>query len=141
MDEARVTVATQSTAVRSASLARLAVGLSLVLSLVAFAVGFHRTARHVLDDSWVGDFPNYYFAGRHVLERTSPYSLLSIDVRNHLGLAYIKKYPADPPPTLILLAPLASLPVRVAWFVMAVTSAGLPAGVLWGTCRDVGLDR
>jgi alpha-1,2-mannosyltransferase len=127
--------------VRALSPIRIATGVCLLLAVAAFVVSSMRTAGSVLHGSWSGDFPNYYFPGRHVLDGSSPYRRLDLDVRAGLGVSYMEKYPADTPATLILLSPLALLPFRVAWFAMAVLSIAIVVGVMWSVCRSVGLTR
>jgi len=85
------------------------------------------------------DFPNYYVGGERVLAGEAVYG--PIDLSKTFGIESYHAYPADPPATVVLLAPLSLLPYDTAWIVFASLSTVLLAGVAYGTAREVGWAR
>jgi hypothetical protein len=86
--------------------------------LVTYGSGLLKTA---FDGSSPADFPNYYFAGRRLINSEPIYVDLAAEVKSGLGWEYTV-YPADPPFTVALLSPLAMLPYRTAWLTLAAIS-------------------
>ncbi|MGH9054240.1 MAG: glycosyltransferase family 87 protein [Acidimicrobiia bacterium] len=113
--------------------------LAVVLaSLAVFGSFLWREVPKSHDGTAPEDFPNYYFAGRRVLEGRPVYGEIGDEVQRALGWEGYRAYPADPPATVVLLAPLSLLPYRLAWWSLALVSVTLIAGVTALTAREVG---
>ncbi|NOY55065.1 MAG: DUF2029 domain-containing protein [Actinobacteria bacterium] len=110
-----------------------------VLSLVGFVV-FSTTQ---LPEAVHGapDFPNYYFGGERLLSGEPVYGPIGEDVRELFGVDGYRNYPADPPATVVLLAPLSLLPYTAAWWLFFALSAVLLMGVGYSTAKEVGWSR
>jgi hypothetical protein len=115
------------------------VPLAVILaSLALFGIFLLREVPKSLDGSAPEDFPNYYFAGRRVLEGRPVYGQIGDEVQRALGWEGYRAYPADPPATIVLLAPLSVLPYETAWWTLALVSMTLIVGVTALTAREVG---
>lgn len=114
----------------------------LKYSLICIAIGFFTVfCFKDLPSSFNGvepsDFPNYYFAAQRWLNGTPVYPDLAPDVKAALGWDY-KAYPADPPITIVLLAPLASLPFEYAAITLLALSVIIVALSIFAFCRENG---
>lgn len=110
----------------------------VVASLAVFGIFLLREVPKSLDGTTPEDFPNYYFAGRRVLEGRPVYGDIGDEVERALGWEGYRAYPADPPATVVLLAPLSLLPYGLAWWSLALVSVTIIAGVTALTAREVG---
>ena len=79
---------------------------------VLFAVFFATEAPKSLGGEALPDFPNYYFGGERLFDGRPVYGSLEEEIEERFGVAGYDAYPADPPPTVVLVAPLA-IPVRL----------------------------
>jgi hypothetical protein len=95
---------------------------------------------HTLDGTSPADFPNYYFAGRRLFEARPVYADLKAEVQATLGWDY-DVYPADPPPTIVLLAPLACVDYVTAWWILATFSIVVMIYVSYMVAREVGFSK
>ena len=84
------------------------------------------------------DFPNYYLGGERVFDGRPVYGSLESEVEERFGVEGYDAYPADPPPTVLLVAPLSLLPYDTAWLVLAGVSVVILLTVTYMTSREVG---
>jgi len=110
-----------------------------VVSLVGFVV--FATTQFPEAAQGLPDFPNYYLGGERLLSGEPVYGSIAEDVRVIFGLDAYEGYPADPPTTVALLAPLSLLPYTTAWWLFFALSAMLLVGVGYSTAKEVGWSR
>ncbi len=110
-----------------------------VVSLVGFAA--FAATRLPAAVHGAPDFPNYYIGGERLLSGEPVYGPIGEDVRVLFGVDDYESYPADPPATVALLAPLSLLPYATAWWLFFALSAVLLAGVGYSTAREVAWSR
>lgn len=120
---------------------RLLLGAVIAVSLGLFVVFLVREVPKSLDGTALPDFPNYYFGGERLFDGRPIYGSLEAEVEERFGVAGYDAYPADPPPTVVLLAPLSLLPYEPAWMLLAGISILIVVGVLYVTAREVGYPR
>ncbi len=108
------------------------------VALVLFGGFFAREAPKSLDGSALPDFPNYYFGGERLFDGRPVYGSLEAEVEQRFGVSGYDAYPADPPPTVLLVAPLSLLPYDTAWFLLAGLSVVIMLSVTYLTAREVG---
>ncbi len=94
--------------------------------------------RKSLESSARPDFPNYYLGGERLFEGRPVYGPLETEVEQRFGVAGYDAYPADPPPTVILVAPLSLLPYDTAWLLLAGLSVVILLTVVYLTARELG---
>jgi hypothetical protein len=111
-------------------------GIALV-AVVLFGVFFAQEAPKSLNGAALPDFPNYYFGGERLFDGRPVYGSLEAEVEERFGVAGYDAYPADPPPTVVLVAPLSLLPYDTAWFVLAGTSIAILLTVIYLTAREL----
>ena len=107
------------------------------VALVLFGVFFAREAPKSLDGTALPDFPNYYFGGERLFDGRPVYGSLEAEVEQRFGVSGYDAYPADPPPTVLLVAPLSLLPYDAAWFLLAGLSVIIMVSVTYLTAREV----
>ena len=107
------------------------------VALVLFGVFFAREASKSLDGTALPDFPNYYFGGERLFDGRPVYGSLESEVEERFGVEGYDAYPADPPPTVLLVAPLSLLPYDTAWFLLAGLSVAIILSVTYLTAREV----
>ena len=107
------------------------------VALVLFGVFFAREAPKSLDGTALPDFPNYYFGGERLFDGRPVYGSLEAEVEQRFGVSGYDAYPADPPPTVLLVAPLSLLPYDTAWFLLAGLSVIIMVSVTYLTAREV----
>ncbi|NIA24153.1 MAG: DUF2029 domain-containing protein [Gammaproteobacteria bacterium] len=119
-----------------------ATAVALVITVLA-VVGFAVFATTQLPDAAHGapDFPNYYFGGERFLSGEPVYGPIGENVRVLFDVDGYDAYPADPPLTVVLLAPLSLLPYTTAWWLFAALSVVLLAGVGYATAKEAGWSR
>jgi hypothetical protein len=110
-----------------------------VVAVVLFGVFFAREAPKSLDGRALPDFPNYYFGGERLFDGRPVYGSLEREIEDNFGVTAYDNYPADPPPTVVLVAPLSLLPYDVAWFVLAGLSIAIVLSVTYLTARETGI--
>ena len=130
-----MTIATHATRLFRLRWVPLAV---ILASLAVLGIFLLREVPKSLDGTAPEDFPNYYFAGRRVLEGRPVYGDIGEEVQGALGWEGYRAYPADPPATIVLLAPLSLMPYGLAWWSLALVSMTLIVGVTALTAREVG---
>ena len=108
------------------------------LALTAFGVFFALEAPKSLNGAALPDFPNYYLGGERLFEGRPVYGPLEAEVEERFGVSGYDAYPADPPPTVLLVAPLSLLPYDTAWLVLAGVSVLIVFLVTFLTAREVG---
>ena len=107
-------------------------------AVVLFGVFFAREAPKSLDGAALPDFPNYYLGGERLFDGRPVYGSLEAEVEERFGVSGYEAYPADPPPTVLLVAPLSLLPYDAAWLVLAGLSVVILLTVTYFTSREVG---
>jgi len=108
------------------------------VAVVLFGLFFAREAAKSLDGQALPDFPNYYFGGERLFDDRPVYGSLEAEVEERFGVSGYDAYPADPPPTVVLVAPLSLLPYDAAWFLLAGVSIVILLAVTYFAARDVG---
>ena len=108
-------------------------------AVILFSLFFAREASKSLDGAALPDFPNYYLGGERLFEGRPVYGPLEAEVEERFGVSGYDAYPADPPPTVLLVAPLSLLPYDTAWLVLAGVSVVVLLAVTYLTCRELGL--
>ena len=111
------------------------------LTVIVFGVFFANEAPDSLESSARPDFPNYYLGGERLFDGRPVYGPLEQEVEQRFGVAGYDAYPADPPPTVMLTAPLSLLPYDSAWFLLAGLSVVTLLLVVYFTSREVGFER
>ncbi len=106
-------------------------------ALVLFSLFFAREAPKSLDGTALPDFPNYYFGGERLFDGRPVYGSLEAEVEQRFGVSGYDAYPADPPPTVLLVAPLSLLPYDTAWLLLAGLSVVIMVSVTYLTAREV----
>jgi hypothetical protein len=109
-----------------------------LVAVVLFGVFFAREAPKSLHEAALPDFPNYYLGGDRLFDGRPVYGLLEAEVAERFGVSGYEAYPADPPPTVLLVAPLSLLPYDTAWLVLAGMSIIIVLTVTYLTSREVG---
>jgi hypothetical protein len=110
-----------------------------VVAVVLFGLFFAREAPKSLDGTALPDFPNYYFGGERLFDGRPVYGSLEAEVEERFGVSGYDAYPADPPPTVALLAPLSLLPYDSAWLLLAGVSIAIVLVVVFLTARELEL--
>ena len=108
------------------------------MAVVLFGVFFAREAPKSLDGTALPDFPNYYIGGERLFDGRPVYGSLEAEVEERFGVPGYDAYPADPPPTVMLVAPLSLLPYDTAWLLLAGLSVVILLTVAYFTAREVG---
>ncbi len=108
-----------------------------VIALVLFGVFFAREAPQSLESTARPDFPNYYLGGERLFDGRPVYGPLETEVEQRFGVTGYDAYPADPPPTVMLAAPLSLLPYDTAWFALAGLSVVILLTVVYFTSREL----
>lgn len=108
------------------------------VALVVFGVFFAGEASKSLGSAALPDFPNYYLGGERLFDGRPVYGPLEAEVEERFGVAGYDAYPADPPPTVLLVAPLSLLAYDTAWLVLAGVSIVVLLTVTYMTSREVG---
>ncbi len=109
-----------------------------IVALSLFAVFFAGEAPKSLNSAALPDFPNYYLGGERLFDGRPVYGALEAEVEERFGVQGYDAYPADPPPAVILVAPLSLLPYDTAWLVLAGVSVLILVTVTYFTSREVG---
>ncbi|MGZ8755916.1 MAG: glycosyltransferase family 87 protein, partial [Acidimicrobiia bacterium] len=109
-----------------------------LVAVVLFGVFFAREAPKSLDGTALPDFPNYYFGGERLFDGRPVYGSLEADVAERFGVSGYEAYPADPPPTVVLVAPLSLLPYNAAWLLLAGVSIVILLSITYLTAREMG---
>lgn len=107
-------------------------------AVVLFGVFFAREAPKSLDGTALPDFPNYYFGGERLFDGRPVYGSLEAEVAEQFGVSGYEAYPADPPPTVVLVAPLSLLPYNAAWLLLAGVSMVILLSITYLTARELG---
>jgi hypothetical protein len=107
------------------------------VAIILFGLFFLREAPKSLDGTALPDFPNYYFGGERLFDGRPVYGSLEAEVEAQFGVAGYEAYPADPPPTVMLLAPLSLLPYDTAWLLLAGVSIVIVFVVVFLTAREL----
>jgi alpha-1,2-mannosyltransferase len=110
-------------------------------AVVLFGVFIAREAPKSLDGRSLPDFPNYYFGGERLFDGRPVYGSLEQEVEERFGVSGYDAYPADPPPTVVLVAPLSLLPYDAAWLVLAGVSMVIMVAVSYLTAREVAFSQ
>ncbi len=119
-------------------------GVAWVVALMALAlfgwwyVATTPQALNPREPAEAADFPNYYFGGERLRLGRPIYDPLEPEIIALFGLEGYTTYPADPPSTIALLAPLSFLGYRAAWYTWSAISMMLLVGSLWAVAREVG---
>ncbi len=123
----------------STSASRIVAVALTVLALAGFAI----FAITQLPEASRGgpDFPNYYFGGGRLLGGEPVYGSVAGEVQDLFGVDDYDAYPADPPASVLLLAPLSALPYATAWWLFAALSAILLVSGAYVVARAVGWHR
>jgi alpha-1,2-mannosyltransferase len=108
------------------------------VAVVLFGVFFAREAPKSLDGRALPDFPNYYFGGERLFDGRPVYGSLEAEIEERFGVTGYNAYPADPPPTVVLVAPLSLLPYDTAWLLLAGLSVVVLLTVTYLTGRELG---
>jgi hypothetical protein len=109
----------------------------VVVAAVLFALFFAGEASDSMEDSVRPDFPNYYLGGERLFDGSPVYGPLEAEVEERFGVAGYDAYPADPPPTMLLVAPLSLLPYDTAWLLVAFLSVLILVVVVYLTAREM----
>jgi hypothetical protein len=107
-------------------------------AVILFSLFFAREASKSLDGAALPDFPNYYLGGERLFEGRPVYGPLEAEVEERFGVSGYDAYPADPPPTVLLVAPLSLLPYDTAWLVLAGVSVVVLLAVTYLVSRELG---
>ena len=108
------------------------------VALVVFGLFFAGEASKSLGSAALPDFPNYYLGGERLFDGRPVYGSLEAEVEERFGVEGYDAYPADPPPTVLLVAPLSLLSYDAAWLVLAGLSVVVLLLVTYLTSRRVG---
>ena len=108
------------------------------VALAVFGLFFAREASQSLGSAALPDFPNYYLGGERLFDGRPVYGSLESEVEERFGVEGYEAYPADPPPAVLLVAPLSLLPYDTAWLVLAGISVVILLTVTYLTSREVG---
>lgn len=114
----------------------MAASILLALAIALFAYFALSEVPHSLRGQ--PDFPNYYIAGERLRFGEPLYDEVHSEVIERFGTSSAA-YPADPPPTVVLLAPLSLLPYEAAWLTLAAISTLLVPLVTYRVARESGL--
>lgn len=112
----------------------------VVGSLGLFTLFWANEVPKRLNGAALPDFPNYYLGGEKLFDGRPVYGSLEAEVEDRFGVAGYEAYPADPPPTVALLAPLSLLPYDPAWLLLAGISVVIMVAVAYLTAREAGCD-
>lgn len=107
------------------------------IALALFGVFFAREAPQSLESTARPDFPNYYLGGERLFDGRPVYGPLETEVEQRFGVTGYDAYPADPPPTVMVAAPLSLLPYDTAWFALAGLSVVILLTVVYFTSREL----
>ncbi|MDH3261649.1 MAG: DUF2029 domain-containing protein [Acidimicrobiia bacterium] len=107
------------------------------LAFGLFGVFFAREAPKSLDGTAPPDFPNYYFGGERLFDGRPVYGSLEAEIEEQFGIKGYGAYPADPPPTVVLVAPLSLLPYNTAWLLLAGLSIVILLAAVYLTAREL----
>ncbi len=107
------------------------------VAVALFGVFLAREVPRSLEESARPDFPNYYLGGERLFDGRPVYGSLQAEVEERFGVAGYDAYPADPPPTVLLVAPLSLLPYDTAWLLLAGLSIVTLVTVVYFTAREL----
>jgi hypothetical protein len=110
------------------------------VALILFGVFFGNQVSLSMEDNVRPDFPNYYLGGEHLFDGRPVYGELEDEVQERFGVAGYDAYPADPPPTMVVVAPLSLLPYNTAWLLVAFVSILILVAVVYLTAREMQFD-
>ena len=109
----------------------------VMVAAILYGLFFADQASRSTEESVRPDFPNYYLGGERLFDGRPVYGDLQDEVTARFGVDEYEAYPADPPPTMVLVAPLSLLPYDTAWLLVAAASTLILVVVVYFTAREV----